>query len=59
MAATLATAPQFLNRPEAGLVPSIYGFTMTFMAIFWLLTIRFAPGILGRQAATVAEPARA
>lgn len=54
MAATLATAPQFLNRPEAGLVPSIYGFTMTLMAIVWLLVIRFAPGVLGR--AQVAEP---
>ena len=54
MAATLATAPQFLNRPEAGLVPSIYGFTMTLMAIVWLLVIRFAPGVLGRE--PVAEP---
>lgn len=54
MAATLATAPQFLNRPEAGLVPSIYGFTMTLMAIVWLLVIRFAPSVLGR--AQVAEP---
>lgn len=54
MAATLATAPQFLNRPEAGLVPSIYGFTMTLMAIVWLLVIRFAPGLLGRE--PVAEP---
>ncbi len=54
MAATLATAPQFLNRPEAGLVPSIYGFTMTLMAIVWLLVIRFAPAVLGRE--PVAEP---
>jgi len=54
MAATLATAPQFLNRPEAGLVPSIYGFTMTLMAIVWLLVIRFAPGVLGRE--PMAEP---
>ena len=54
MAATLATAPQFLGRPEAGLVPSIYGFTMTLMAIVWLLVIRFAPGVLGRE--PVAEP---
>lgn len=54
MAATLATAPQFLNRPEAGLVPSIYGFTMTLMAIVWLLVIRYWPGVLGP--APVARP---
>ena len=59
MAATLATAPQFLNRPEAGLVPSIYGFTMTLMAIVWLLTIRLAPGILGREPADAAQVAQA
>ena len=55
MSATLATAPQFLNRPEAGLVPSIYGFTMTFMAIGWLLVIRHVPGVLGRQALPAAQ----
>jgi BASS family bile acid:Na+ symporter len=59
MAATLATAPQFLNRPEAGLVPSIYGFTMTLMAIVWLLTIRVAPGILGREPAPAAQAVQA
>ncbi|MFZ5492329.1 MAG: bile acid:sodium symporter family protein [Pseudomonadota bacterium] len=59
MAATLATAPQFLNRPEAGLVPSIYGFTMTIMAIVWLLVIRWAPGVLGREPGDVAQPAQA
>lgn len=59
MAATLATAPQFLNRPEAGLVPSIYGFTMTFMAIFWLLVIRYAPGVLGRAPADAVQPVQA
>lgn len=59
MAATLATAPQFLNRPEAGLVPSIYGFTMTLMAIVWLLVIRFAPGVLGREQEVAAVPAQA
>ena len=59
MAATLATAPQFLNRPDAGLVPSIYGFTMTLMAIVWLLTIRLAPGILGREPAPAAQAVQA
>ena len=59
MAATLATAPQFLNQPEAGLVPSIYGFTMTLMAIAWLLTTRLAPGILGREPAVAAQPVQA
>ncbi len=49
MAATLATAPQFLGRPDVGLVPSIYGFTMTLMAVVWLLVIRFAPGVLGNR----------
>ena len=59
MAATLATAPQFLNRPEAGLVPSIYGFTMTLMAIVWLLVIRFAPGVLGREPEGAVAPVQA
>jgi BASS family bile acid:Na+ symporter len=59
MAATLATAPQFLGRPEAGLVPSIYGFTMTLMAIGWLLVIRFAPGVLGREPAAEPQAAQA
>lgn len=59
MAATLATAPQFLGRPEAGLVPSIYGFTMTLMAIVWLVVVRFAPGVLGRAPDTAVVPAQA
>lgn len=59
MAATLATAPQFLNRPEAGLVPSIYGFTMTLMAIVWLLVIRYWPGVLGPAPATEPQAAQA
>jgi len=59
MAATLATAPQFLNRPEAGLVPSIYGFTMTLMAVVWLLVIRLAPGVLGPVPVARPQPARA
>jgi hypothetical protein len=40
-------------------VPSIYGFTMTFMAIAWLLVIRFVPGVLGREPAPAVEPVRA
>jgi bile acid:Na+ symporter, BASS family len=47
MAATLATAPQFLGRPDAGLVPSVYGFTMSVMALAWIGVIRLAPGVLG------------
>ncbi|MGK2941681.1 MAG: bile acid:sodium symporter family protein [Immundisolibacter sp.] len=63
MAATLATAPQFLGRPEVGLVPSVYGFTMTLMAAGFIGLIRFAPGILGREpadeVAAQSQPGRA
>lgn len=58
MAATLATAPQFLGRPDAGLVPSVYGFTMCVMALGFIALTRLAPGVLGPggRAALAAQP---
>lgn len=56
MAATIATAPQFLGRPDVGLVPTVYGFTMTLMAFLWLLVIRSAPGVLGRAESSPEHP---
>lgn len=60
MAATLATSPQFLGRPEAGLVPSVYGFTMCLVATGFIVLTRLSPGVLGPQgrALMAAAPAR-
>ena len=40
-------------------MPSIYGFTMTLMAIVWLPVIRFAPGVLGPVPVARPQPAQA
>ncbi|MEL0084132.1 MAG: hypothetical protein VW985_13985, partial [Gammaproteobacteria bacterium] len=53
LSATLAAAPQFLGRTDIGLVPSIYGFTMSIMVLTFIGLIRLFPGLLGQSA----EPA--
>lgn len=50
LSATLAAAPQFLGRTDIGLVPSVYGFTMSFMVLIFIGFIKYFPAILGQAA---------
>ena len=49
LSATLAAAPQFLGRTDIGLIPSMYGFTMSAMVLIFIALVKFVPGILGNQ----------
>ena len=49
LSATLAAAPQFMGRTDIGLVPSMYGFTMSLMVLIFIGLIKFFPGILGHS----------
>jgi len=57
LSATLAAAPQFLGRTDIGLVPSMYGFTMSLMVLIFIGLIKFFPGILGQAANPRQQPA--
>ncbi len=59
LSATLAAAPQFLGRTDIGLVPSIYGFTMSFMVLTFIGLIKLFPGILGQPTAETAAAQQA
>ena len=56
LTATLAVAPQFLGRTDIGLLPSVYGFTMSFFVLGFIALIKWAPGVLGEHAEPAAIP---
>ena len=47
LSATLAVAPQFLGRTDIGLVPSVYGLTMSVLVISFIVCTRLWPALLG------------
>ncbi len=47
LTATLAVAPQFLGRTDIGLLPSVYGFTMSFFVLGFIVLVRRFPALLG------------
>ena len=55
LSATLAAAPQFLGRTDIGLIPSMYGFTMSAMVLIFIALVKFVPGILGNHSVEQAD----
>ncbi len=55
LSATLAAAPQFLGRSDIGLVPALYGFTMTAMVLLFIGLVKLFPGLLGPPADGLAD----
>lgn len=49
LTATLAVAPQFLGRTDIGLLPSVYGFTMSFFVLGFIGLIKWQPHLLGGE----------